>query len=60
VPHFYLEVVIFLFHGRNSGQQRRRGAKRETPKHAVRQLLQIEGGNSTYTFPIAVRNVSVG
>ena len=23
VPHFYLEVVIFLFHGRNSGQHRR-------------------------------------
>src|SRR6266567_5884729 len=22
VPHFHLEVVIFLFHGRNSGQQR--------------------------------------
>jgi hypothetical protein len=22
VPHFYLEVVIFLFHGRNSGQRR--------------------------------------
>jgi len=22
VPHFHLEVVIFLFHGRNSGQER--------------------------------------